>query len=174
MLTGIPMKLEDIIRQIENVSKGEVKRVVPADCGEIQKIILTSNPKDVYEKMIVGFLTSLCAEYMFPETFRIEPLNLDYIGFELDGGNIEAGTAGDMLGSCMKAGKIVAQKAGDETGSSMVGGEIIADEIKSIGNTIGGRIAARKVGGISRNQGAKILINGVKKKRGLLGRLFGK
>src|SRR3989304_8173936 len=164
------MKFEDIIAQIENVSKAEIKRVAPGDCSEIRKIILSSDPQDPYEKMVAGYLTSLCAEYMHPETFRLERDNLDYIGFELEKGSIEVGTAGNMLGSCMKSGKIIAKKAGDETGSSMSGGEIFADEIRSIGNTIGGRIAARKVDTISRTQGAQIFINGIKFKRGLLER----
>ena len=98
----------------------------------------------------------------------------DYIGFELDKGNIDVGIAGNMLGTCMRGGKIVAKKAGDETGSSMTGGEIIADESKSIGNTIGGRINTEKAGKLSRYQGAEIFIRGVKFKRSLLDRLLGK
>ena len=42
-----------------------------------------------------------------------EMLTIYYIGFELDKGYIEVGTAGNMLGTCMKSGKIVAQKAGN-------------------------------------------------------------
>ncbi len=116
----------------------------------------------------------LCAECMYPETFFIPKDNLDYIGFELERGNIEVGAAGNMLGACMRNGKIIAQKAGDETGKSMTGGEIIAGEIKSIGDTIGGRIITKKAGKIAKKQGAQILINGVIFKRGLLDRLFGK
>ena len=168
------MRLEDIIRQIENVSKAEIKRVAPADRKEIKEIIQGSNPQDLYEKMVLGYLTSLCAEYMYPETLRLEANNLDYIGFELDKGSIEVETAGNMLGTCMRGGRIVAKKAGDETGGSMAGGEIIADDIKSIGNTIGGKITAKKVGSISKTQGAEIFIKGVRFKRGLLDRLFGK
>ncbi len=168
------MMLKDIIERITNVSKKEIKRAAPADSREIKEIILTSNPTDLYEKMVLGYLTSICTEYMYPETFYLELDNLDYIGFELNKGNIEVGIAGNMLGSCMKAGKIVAKKAGDETGSSMTGGEIIAEEIKSIGNTISGKITTKKVDKISKAQGAEIFINGVKFKRGLLDRLFGK
>lgn len=168
------MKFEDIIKQIENVSKAEIKRVAPGNCSEIKEIIFKSNPKNPYEKMVLGYLTALCAEYMHPETFHIPQDGLDYIGFELDKGYIEVGIAGNMLGTCMRSGKIVAQKAGDETGSSMTGGEIIADEIKSIGNTIGGRINTEKAGKISRYQGAAIFIRGVKFKRSLLDRLLGK
>ncbi len=165
-------KLKDIIEQIENVSKEEIKRVAPSDCNGIKEIILTSYPQDLYEKMVVGYLTSLCAEYMHPETFHLERGDLDYVGFELAKGNIEVSTAANNLGTCMKGGQIVAEKAGDETGSSMIGGEIVADEIKSIGNTIGGKISTKKVDKISKNQGAEIFINGVKYKRGILDRLF--
>ncbi len=56
----------------------------------------------------------------------------------------------------------------------MTGGEIAADEIKSIGNTIGGTIRAENVGKISKDHGAEISIRGVRFKRGLLDRLFGK
>lgn len=168
------MKFEDIIKQIENVSKAEIRRVAPGNCSEIKEIIFKSNPENPYENMVLGYLTSLCAEYMHPDTFHIPQDGLDYIGFELDKGYIEVGTAGNMLGTCMRGGRIVAQKAGDETGKSMTGGEIIADEIKSIGNTIGGRINTKKAGKIAKDQGAEILINGVRFKRGLLDRLFGK
>ena len=124
--------------------------------------------------MVIGYLISLCAECMHPETYRLSRNNLDYIGFELEKGTIEVGIAGNMLGSCMKGGKIIAQKAGEETGSSMTGGELIAGEIKSIGNTIGGKISAEKVGSISKAQGAEIFIGGVRFKRSLLERLFEK
>ncbi len=165
------MKLEDIIRQIKNVSKEEIKRVSPKDCQGIKEIIRTSNPVDLYEKMVAGYLTSLCAEYMHPETFHLERDGLDYVGFELEKGNIEVGTAANSFGSCMRGGKINAKKAGEETGASMTGGEIAAGEIKSIGNTIGGRITTKKVDKISRTQGADIFINGVKFKRSFLDRL---
>ncbi|MDO9096953.1 MAG: hypothetical protein Q7U60_02370 [Candidatus Methanoperedens sp.] len=168
------MKFEDIIKQIENVSKAEIRRVAPGNCSEIKEIIFNSNSKDPYEKMALGYLTSICAEYMYPDTYHIPQDGLDYIGFELDKGNIMVGTADNMLGTCMRSGRIVAQKAGDETGKSMTGGEIIADEIKSIGNTIGGRINTKKAGKIAKDQGAEILINGVRFKRSLLDRLFGK
>ncbi|MCX9010273.1 MAG: hypothetical protein OIN66_04030 [Candidatus Methanoperedens sp.] len=168
------MKLDDIIKQIENVSKPEIKRVAPADCSAIKEIIKRSNPQDMYEKMVLGYLTSLCAEYMHPETFHLEVNSLDYTGFELERGCIEIDTAGDMLGACMRGGKIVAKRAGEETGSGMAGGEIVADEIKSIGNTIGGRITAKKVGRVSKAQGAEVFINSVRFKLGLFERLFGK
>ncbi len=168
------MELSDIINQIENVSKAEIKRVAPKNCKEIEEIIAESAPESLYEKMIIGYLTSLCAEYTYPQTFHLFKNNLDYIGFELEKGNIEVEIAGNMLGSCMKEGKIVAKKAGEQTGSSMTGGEIIADEIKSIGNTIGGTIRAENVGEILKNQGAKISVRGVRFKRGLLDRLFGR
>jgi len=166
------MRLEDIIKQIGNVSKKEIRRIAPM--GEIKTIIQVSDPVDVYEKMVLGYLTSICAEQMYPETFHIERDSLDYIGFELEKGSIEVKNAGNMLGSCMKGGKITAIRAGDETGASMTGGEIIADEIKSIGNTIGGRISAKRVDKLSKNQGAEIFINGVKYKRSLLDRLLGR
>lgn len=168
------MKLEDIIRQIGNVSKAEIKRAAPAECSAIKEIIKSSNPESMYEKMILGYLTTLCAEYMYPETFHLEVNGLDYAGFELERGSIEIEAAGDMLGACMRGGKIVAKRAGEETGSGMAGGEIIADEIKSIGNTIGGRIKTKKVGKISKSQGAEIFINGVKFRRGLIERLLGR
>lgn len=168
------MILEDIIRQVGNVSKAEIKRAAPAECGVIKDIIESSNPGGMYEKMILGYLTSLCAEYMHPETFHLEVNGLDYTGFELERGSIEVEAAGDMLGACMRGGKIVAKSAGDETGSGMAGGEIVADEIKSIGNTIGGRIKAKKVGKISSSQGAEIFINGVRFRRGLIERLLGR
>ncbi len=168
------MRLEDIIEQIENVSKAKIKRAAPADCDGIKEIIQKSNPKDPYEKMILGYLTSLCAEYMHPGIFSLEVNHLDYVGFELDRGSIEVETAGDMLGACMKGGKIIAKRAGEETGSGMAGGEIIADEIKSIGNTISGRIVAKKVGKVSKSQGAEIFVDGTRFKRGLIGSLFGK
>lgn len=38
--TGYFMKLEDIIEQIENISKTEIKRVAHGDCGEIKEIIM--------------------------------------------------------------------------------------------------------------------------------------
>ncbi len=168
------MKLEDMIKQIRNVSKVEMKRVAPTDCGEIYEIIRSSNPTDPYEKMVVGYLTSLCAEYVHPETFHLERNKLDYVGFELEKGIIEVGTDGNNLGSCMKGGRIIAKKAGDETGSSMTGGEIEVDEIKSIGNTIGGRISTKKVEKISKAQGAEIFVNNMKFKRGFLDRLLGR
>ncbi len=168
------MKLLDIIERIENVSKAEVERVAPKECSEIKEIIAGTIPENLYERMIVGYLTSLCAEYIYPETFHLPKNDLDYVGFELKTGNIEVEIAGNMLGSCMKGGRIVAKRAGEETGSSMTGGEIIAGEIKSIGNTIGGRIRAEHVGKISKDQGAEIFIRGMRFKRGLLDRLFGK
>jgi hypothetical protein len=168
------MQLEDIIEQIENVSRAEIKRAAPVDCDGIKEIIQKSNPKDPYGKMILGYLTSLCAEYMHPGIFNLEVNHLDYVGFELEKGSIEVETAGDMLGACMRGGKIIAKRAGEETGSGMAGGEIIADEIKSIGNTIGGRITAKKVGKVSKSQGADIFIDGTRFKRGLIESLFGK
>lgn len=168
------MKLEDIIEQIENVSKAEIKRAAPKDCSGIKEIISKSIPKDLYEKMVIGYLTSLCAECIYPETFHLPQNNLNYVGFELERGCIEVEIAGNMLGTCMKGGRIVAKKVGDETGSSMTGGEIAADEIKSIGNTIGGRISTKKVDKISKDQGAEIFVGGVRFKRSLLDRLFGK
>jgi hypothetical protein len=57
------MRLEDIIKQIENVSKKEIKRVSPGDFKEIKELIQTSKPTDIYEKMILGYLISICAEY---------------------------------------------------------------------------------------------------------------
>ncbi len=168
------MKLEDIITKIEHISKKEIKRVAPKDFNAIKRIIMDSTPASPYEKMVLGYLTSICAEYMFPEVLTIEKENLDYVGFELDKGNIEVKIAGDMLGTCMRQGRIVAKSAGYETGKSMTGGEIIASEIKSIGNTIGGVIRAEKVGKISKTQGAKIYIGNAKYKRGLLDRLLGR
>jgi hypothetical protein len=168
------MKLYGIIKQIANVSKAEIKRATPNDCEEIRNLIMESIANDLYEKMILGYLTSICAECMYPEPFHIHRNYLDYIGFELERGIIEVEIAGNLLGACMKGGMIRAQKAGDETGSSMNGGEIIADEIKSIGNTIKGKIIARQVGEVSKNQGAEIIINGIKFKRSLLDRLLGK
>ena len=168
------MKLEEIIKQISNVSKSEVKKAVADDCEKIKDLISASMPDSLYEKMVLGYLTSICAECMYPEIFHLRRNDLDYIGFELDKGTIEVEVAGNMLGSCMKGGSIRVKKAGDETGSSMNGGEIIADEIRSIGNTIKGKIIAREVGRVSKNQGAEIIINGVKFKRGLLDRLLGK
>lgn len=168
------MKLDEIIKQIANVSKAEIKRAAPENCEEIKDLIMESAPGDLYGKMVLGYLTSICAECIYPETFHLLRNDLDYIGFELEKGTIEVEIAGKMLGTCMKGGMIKAKKAGDETGSSMNGGEIIADEIKSIGNTIKGKILAGSVGKISKNQGAEIIINGVKFKRSLLDRILGK
>jgi len=168
------MELEDIIEQIGNVSKAEIKRVAPKDCGEIKEIIFNSKPADTYRKMALGYLTSICAECMYPEILQIPNDNLDYIGFELERGNIEVASAGNMLGTCMRNGKVIAKKAGDDVGKSMTGGDIIADEIKSIGDTIGGKITTKKAGKIAKGQGAQIFINGVMFKRSLLDRLFGK
>ena len=167
------MNFEEILKQIQNVSKKEIKRVLPTEINQIKKIIIESNPRDVYEKMVLGYLTSLCAEYMYPHTFILERNDLDYVGFELDGGNIEVRTAGDMLGSCMKSGKIIVKKAGNETGKSMMGGEITAGEIKSIGSTIDGKISTEKADNISKHQGAKIIIKGVRYKRSILDRILG-
>ncbi len=166
------MKLEELIAKIENVSKSEAKRYAPTNCRDINNMIKESLPRSPYEKMVLGYLTSLCAEYMYPGTFHLDTNELDYVGFELEKGSIEVDIAGNNLGSCMRSGKITARKAGDETGGSMAGGEIIVDEIKSIGNTIGGKICAKKVHRISKNQGAQIFIKGVKFKRGLLDRLL--
>src|SRR5574341_896098 len=110
------MKLEDIIKRIENVSKAEIKRAAPEDFSAIKEIIESSNPQDMYEKMVLGYLTSLCAEYVHPETFHLEVKSLDYVGFELEKGSIEVEAAGDMLGACMRGGKIAAKRAGEETG----------------------------------------------------------
>lgn len=168
------MKLEEIIKQIANVSKAEIKKIAPEDCNEIKDLILESKPGSLYEKMVLGYLTSICAECMYPEIFHLSRNDLDYIGFELEKGTIEVEIAGNMPGACMKGGKIEIKKAGDETGSSMNGGEIIADEIKSIGNTIKGKIIVRQVGKISKNQGSQIFIDGVKFKRNFFDRLLGK
>lgn len=168
------MTLENIIEKIENVSKDEIKRVAPNDSSAIKEIINKSSPENIYEKMVVGYLTSICAEGMHPDTFHIERDGLDYIGFELDKGNIEVDTAGNMLGTCMKSGNITAKKAGDETGKSMTGGEIAASEIKGIGNTIGGIIRAEKVEKVSKVQGAEIIIRGEKFRRSFLDRLLGR
>jgi hypothetical protein len=168
------MELEDIIEKIGNVSKAEIKRVAPKECNEIKNIIFNSNPGDTYRKMVLGYLTSICAECMYPETLQIPKDDLDYIGFELERGNIEVASAGNMLGTCMRNGKIIAQRAGDDVGKSMAGGDIIADEIKSIGDTIGGRITTKQVEKIAKRQGAQIFINGVRFNRSLLDRLFGK
>jgi hypothetical protein len=123
--------------------------------------------------MVIGYLTSICSECMYPEIFHLTRNDLDYVGFELEKGTIIVEIAGNMLGTCMKGGIIQVKKAGDETGSSMNGGEIIADEIKSIGNTIKGKIIVRQVGRGSKNQGAQIFINGIKFKRSFIDRLFG-
>ncbi|MCX9084172.1 MAG: hypothetical protein OIN87_05145 [Candidatus Methanoperedens sp.] len=168
------MELKEIIKQISNVSKIEIKRVAPKECEEIKSLILKSTPDDLYEKMVVGYLTSICAECMYPDTFHLDRNELDYIGFELEKGTIETEIAGKMLGSCMKGGSIKVNKAGDETGSSMNGGEIIADEIIGIGNTLKGKIITGKAGKISKNQGAEIIINGIKYKISLLDRLMGR
>jgi len=168
------MRLEELIAKIQNVSKIEVKKVAPTNCRDINNIIKEALPRGAYEKMVLGYLTSLCAEYMYPGTFHLETKELDYVGFELERGSIEVEIAGDNLGSCMRSGKITARKAGDDAGSSMVGGEIIADEIKSIGNTIGGKIYAKKVHRISKDQGAQILIKGVRFKRSFFDRLLGR
>ncbi len=167
------MKLEEIIKQIANVSKSEIKKIAPEDCDELKNLILESKPGSLYEKMILGYLTSICAECMYPEIFQLARNDLDYVGFELEKGTIIVEIAGNMLGTCMKGGMIQVKKAGDETGSSMNGGEIIADEIKSIGNTLKGKIMVKQVGKISKNQGAQIFINGVKFKRSFLDRLLG-
>ena len=168
------MMLEELIAKIENVSKSEVKKVAPADTRDIHVIIRESVTRGPYDKMVLGYLTSLCAEHMYPGTFELDVNDLDYVGFELEKGIIEVEVAGDKLGSGMRAGKIIAKKAGDETGSSMVGGEIDAEEIKSIGNTLGGKINAKKVHRISKEQGAQIFIKGVKYKRGFLDNLLGR
>lgn len=168
------MMLEEIIAKIENVSKSEVKRVAPSNCRDIHTIIRESVPRTPYHNMVLGYLTSLCAEYMYPGTFHLETKELDYVGFELERGIIEVDIAGNNLGSCMRSGKIIVKKAGNETGSSMIGGEIIADEIKSIGNTLGGKIHAKKVHKISKDQGAEIFIKGQKFKRSLFDRLLGR
>jgi hypothetical protein len=168
------MMLEELIAKIQNVSKSEVKKAAPADTRDIHVIIRESVPRGPYDKMVLGYLTSICAEHMYPGTFELDVNELDYVGFELERGIIEVEVAGDKLGSCMRAGKINAKKAGDETGSSMVGGEIEADEIKSIGNTLGGKINTKKVHKISKDQGAEVYIKGVKFKRGLLDSLLGR
>jgi hypothetical protein len=168
------MNFEEILKQIQNVSKKEIKRAVPSEINQIKEIILESNPRDVYEKMVLGYLTSICAEYMSPDSFILERNDLDYVGFELEGGNIEVETVGDMLGSCMKSGKIIVQKAGNETGKSMTGGEITAKEIKSIGSTIGGKISTEKADKISRYQGAEIIVKGARYKHSFIERILGK
>ena len=168
------MMLEELIAKIENVSKSEVKKAVPVDTRDILPIIRGAVPRGPYDKMVLGYLTSLYAEYMYPGTFELDVNGLDYVGFELEKGIIAVEVAGDKLGSCMRGGKIIAKKAGEETGSSMAGGEIDADEIKSIGNTIGGKINVKKVHKISKDQGAQIFIKGVRYKRGLLDRLMGR
>ncbi len=166
--------LEELIAKIENVSKSEVKKAAPANGRDIHTIIKESFPRGPYDKMVLGYLTSLCAEYMYPGIFQLDENGLDYVGFELEKGTIEVEIAGNNLGSCMRSGKIIAKKAGDDTGSSMLGGEIDADEIKSIGNTLGGKINAKKVHNISKDQGAQIFIKGVKYKRGFLDSLLGR
>lgn len=168
------MMLEELIAKIENVSKSEVKKAAPTDSRDIHHIIRESVPRGPYDKMVLGYLTSLCAEHMYPGTFELDVNGLDYVGFELEKGIIAVELAGDKMGSCMRAGKIIAKKAGDETGSSMVGGEIDADEIKSIGNTLGGKINVKKVHKISKDQGAQIFIKGARYKRGILDRLLGR
>ena len=167
------MRLDEIIEKIENVSKSEVKKVVPANSRDLNDMIKQLIPRGPYEKMILGYLTSLCAEYMYPGTYHLEANDLDYVGFELEKGIIQVETAGDKLGSCMKSGKIIVKKAGEDAGSSMTDGEIVADEIQSIGNTIGGKIHANKVHKISKDQGAEIYIKGKKYGQGILSKLLG-
>src|SRR5659263_561092 len=115
------MELNEIIKQIANVSKVEIKRVAPKECEEIKGLIIKSIPDDLYEKMVVGYLTSICAEYMYPDTCHFQRNDLDYIGFELEKGTIETEIAGKMLGTGKKRGTIKVNAAGDETGISMNG-----------------------------------------------------
>ncbi len=42
------------------------------------------------------WVTSLCAEYSYPQVFHLEQDGLDYVGFELEKGIIEVGTAGKV------------------------------------------------------------------------------
>src|SRR5659263_744919 len=100
------MELNEIIKQIANVSKVEIKRVAPKECEEIKGLIIKSIPDDLYEKLVVGYLTSICAECMYPYTFHLQRTVLDYIGFELEKGTIETKIAGKKQGRCMKGGRI--------------------------------------------------------------------
>jgi hypothetical protein len=104
------MMLEELIAKIENVSKSEVKKAAPTDSRDIHHIIMESVPRGPYDKMVLGYLTSLCAENMYPGTFELDVNGLDYVGFELEKGIISVEVAGDNMGSCMRHGKINVKK----------------------------------------------------------------
>lgn len=71
--------LEEIIKQIGNVSKVEIKRVAPKECEEIKSLVLKSTPDDFYEKMVPGYLTSICPECMHSDAFHLQRNDLEII-----------------------------------------------------------------------------------------------
>lgn len=167
------MDFDAIIQKLDFPNKGNIKKYAPASPEALKELINQADPNgDQIKKIVLGYLTTLCAEYLDPQPFILDRTGIDYVGIEIEKGTIIVkGSAGNNTGTTMKGGKIIVEgRAGINTGKSMRGGEIIASEIESIGNTLGGRINAEKVHGIAPKQGAEIYIDGKRYRPGFLKR----
>jgi glutamate synthase domain-containing protein 3 len=163
---------EDVLQKIEFIGKKEVSDCAPEDTKALLEIIHTARPRDEWaEQMVLGYLTTLCAERMHPEPLVLEE-KIDFVGVELEKGHIIIkGDAGRGVGTTMRGGRITIEgSAGADTGKSMTGGEIEAERIESLGNTLGGVIRAKEIGKMDKNQGAEIYIEGKKYRKGFFSR----
>ncbi len=166
------MEFEEITEKIDFISKNRIKNIAPDSPAELARIIEKARPTSWREKIILGYLTSLAAEYSHPQPLKIKRKDLDYLGIEMETGTLRVGGAGIGTGTTMKGGTIVVQgKTGSETGKGMQGGKIHAEEIESIANTLGGKIITKKAGKIDKHQGAEIYINGKKYKKTIRDRI---
>jgi hypothetical protein len=157
------MDFEEIVSKLDFPSKENIKKYSPTSPEALKELINQADPTgDQKKRIVLGYLTTLCAEYLDPQPFILERTGIDYVGIELEKGTIVVkGDAGNNTGTTMKGGKITIEgNTGINTGKSMMGGEIIASEIESIGNTFSGRINAKKVHDIAPKQGAEIYIEG--------------
>ena len=162
------MNFENLLDKLEFIKKKEVCELAPRDTKELLEIIHSAKPKDEWaERMVLGYLTTICAEYMHPDPLIIEG-KLDFIGTELEKGHIIVrGDAGSGAGTAMRGGKItIGGNAGENTCKSMLGGELEAETIESLANTLHGVVKEKKINKIEKKQGADIYINGKKYKKG--------
>lgn len=164
------MDFNGLLERIDFINKAGIRNAAGED---VERLITIAMPVSQREKMVLGYLTTLCAEKNNPAECIITRSGIDYAGIELESGTLVIrGDAGDGAGTTMKGGKLIIDgNAGIDTGRSMSGGEIRAREIRGIGPTLGGRIYAQKVGSVAPGQRAKIFVAGKEYKTGILGRL---
>ncbi|HIH44020.1 MAG TPA: hypothetical protein HA257_02740 [Candidatus Methanoperedenaceae archaeon] len=168
------MDFEGLLERLDFISKAGIRSAAGDDVeGMIADAKPDAKPSSQREKMVLGYLTTICAEKNDPAECVITRSGIDYAGIELERGTLVIrGDAGDRAGTTMKGGKLIIDgSAGVDTGRSMSGGEIHAKEIRGIGPTLGGRIYAEKAGSVAPGQKARIFIAGKPLKTGILGRL---